>query len=182
MIISRSRSQSWLLSGNGASRRISIDCVLPGFFKMALYNVNRSPYDVSMVLSGIATIFVTDMDRSVRFYTEVLGLRLTQRFGNHWAQVDAGRLTIGLHPASAQNAAGRDGSITVGFALSTKIEDAVSTLQQRGVKFRGPIAQDPNAGKFAYFEDPDGNVMYLMEIVQWPEGSPSGKREYQGTR
>jgi predicted enzyme related to lactoylglutathione lyase len=136
----------------------------------------------SMLTTGIATIFVTDMDRSVRFYTEVLGLRLTQRFGNHWAQVEAERLTIGLHPASAQNPAGRDGSITIGFALSTSIEDAVSTLQQKGVKFRGPIAQDPNAGKFAYFEDPDGNVLYLIEIVQWPEQSSSGAHQYQSTR
>jgi predicted enzyme related to lactoylglutathione lyase len=134
-----------------------------------------------MISTGIATIFVTDMDRSVRFYTEALGLRLTQRFGNHWAQVEAGRLTIGLHPASAHNPAGRDGSITIGLALSTRIEDAVSSLQQKGVKFRGPIAVDPNAGKFAYFEDPDGNVLYLMEIVQW-SGQPEGSREFQSAR
>ena len=43
------------------------------------------------------------MDRSVRFYTEVLGLKLTNRFGDSWATVEAGKgLTIGLHPASAQ--------------------------------------------------------------------------------
>jgi predicted enzyme related to lactoylglutathione lyase len=134
-----------------------------------------------MISTGIATIFVTDMDRSVRFYTEALGLRLTQRFGNHWAQVEAGRLTIGLHPASEHNRAGRDGSITIGLALSTRIEDAVSSLQQKGVKFRGPIAVDPNAGKFAYFEDPDGNVLYLMEIVQW-SGQPEGSHDYQSAR
>jgi catechol 2,3-dioxygenase-like lactoylglutathione lyase family enzyme len=133
-----------------------------------------------MITTGIATVFVTDMDRSVRFYTEVLGLRLTQRFGNQWAQVEAGRLTIGLHPASTQNPAGRDGSITLGLLLDTKIEDAVGTLQKKGVKFRGPIAADPNAGKFAYFEDPDGNVLYLMELVQWPEHSDM--HDYQSAR
>ena len=124
-----------------------------------------------MLSTGIATIFVSDMDRAVDFYTKVLGLKLTQRFGNHWAQVDAGRLTIGLHPASAENPAGRNGSITVGFALSSKIEDVVSTLKQHGVKFKGPISQDPNAGKFAYFEDPDGNSLYLMELYAWDEQS-----------
>jgi predicted enzyme related to lactoylglutathione lyase len=134
-----------------------------------------------MLTTGIATVFVTDMDRSVRFYTEVLGLRLTERFGNHWAQVEAGRLTIGLHPASAQSPAGRDGSITIGFALNQKIEDAVSTLQRKGVKFKGAISQDPNAGKFAYFEDPDGNSLYLMELFQWSEPQP-GSKEYQGAR
>lgn len=134
-----------------------------------------------MLATGIATVFVTDMDRSVRFYTEVLGLRLTERFGNHWAQVDAGRLTIGLHPAAAQNPAGRDGSITIGFVLDQKIEDAVSVLQQKGVKFKGPIAQDPNAGKFAYFEDPDGNSLYMMELFQWSAPQPESA-EYQDAR
>ena len=35
-----------------------------------------------MVSGGNATIIVQDMDRSIRFYTEVLGLKLTNRFGN----------------------------------------------------------------------------------------------------
>ena len=49
-----------------------------------------------MISGGNATVFVSDMDRAVRFYTEVLGLKLTNRFGNHWATVEAGKgLTIG---------------------------------------------------------------------------------------
>jgi catechol 2,3-dioxygenase-like lactoylglutathione lyase family enzyme len=63
-----------------------------------------------MFRDGNATIFVSDMDRSVNFYTKTLGLKLAQRFGNHWASVEAGRLTIGLHPASNANPAGRNGS------------------------------------------------------------------------
>ena len=132
-----------------------------------------------MISTGIATIFVTDMDRSVAFYTKVLGLRLTQRFGDHWAQLDAGRLTIGLHPASPENTAGRDGSVTIGFVLSEPIEDAVRALQSNGAKLRGPVAEDPNAGKFAYFEDPDGNVLYIIEVVQWPQREES-KEEPRG--
>lgn len=130
-----------------------------------------------MFSTGIATIFVTDMDRSVDFYTRVLGLRLTQRFGNQWAQVEAGRLTIGLHPASAKNSAGQDGSTIIGFVLSTPIHDAVSTLQAKGVRFRGDVAED-ETGRFAHFEDPDGNLFYMFEIVSWPEReSTDAKRE-----
>jgi len=36
---------------------------------------NRAPYKHGY--KRIATIFVTDMDRSIRFYTEILGLRLS---------------------------------------------------------------------------------------------------------
>jgi len=41
--------------------------------------------------------------------------------------VEADQLVIGLHPASAQNPAGRNGSITIGLTFSTPIEQAVST-------------------------------------------------------
>ncbi|HEY1342756.1 MAG TPA: VOC family protein, partial [Bryobacteraceae bacterium] len=106
---------------------------------------------------------------------------LTHRFGGHWAQVRAGELLIGLHPASAQSPSGRSGSITIGFTFSTPIEEAVSTLRQKGVRFQGPIVQD-NAGKMVYFLDPDGNTLYLWETASWAEHSPSGAREYQNAR
>ena len=56
-----------------------------------------------MISGGNATVFISNMDAAVRFYTEVLGLKLTNRFGNSWATVEAGKgLTIGLHPASLE--------------------------------------------------------------------------------
>ena len=54
-----------------------------------------------MITGGTATIYVSNMDNAIRFYTEVLGLKLTNRFANHWATVQAGKtLVIGLHPWS----------------------------------------------------------------------------------
>ncbi|MBV9406199.1 MAG: VOC family protein, partial [Acidobacteriaceae bacterium] len=48
-----------------------------------------------MITGGNATVFVSNMDAAIDFYTQVLGLRLTNRFGDHWATVDAGKgLTI----------------------------------------------------------------------------------------
>jgi catechol 2,3-dioxygenase-like lactoylglutathione lyase family enzyme len=160
---------------------MSSNGILAGFFKMALYYSSLATYALNMLSKGITTIFVTDMDRSIRFYTETLGLRLAQRFGNHWGQVEAGQLVIGLHPESAQSPAGRNGSITIGLTFSTPIEQAVSMLQQKGVKFQGPITQD-NAGKIAYFEDPDGNLLYLWETAVWAQHSASGAGQYQTTR
>lgn len=117
-----------------------------------------------MISGGNATIFVSNMDAAVHFYTEVLGLKLTNRFGDHWATVDAGRgLTIGLHPASSKYPApGTRGSITLGFEIDEPIEEVVARLQSKGVRTTGAITRE-EAGSFAQFEDPDGNPFYFWE-------------------
>ena len=117
-----------------------------------------------MFSGGIVTVFVSDLDKAVRFYTEALGLKLGFRFGNEWASIKAGdSLVIGLHPASKDSPAGRKGSITLGLQLTEPIDKAVPVLKERGVKFRGSIVEDKGI-QFAHFEDPDGNELYLADL------------------
>lgn len=118
-----------------------------------------------MINGGNATVFVSDMDRAVRFYTEVLGLRLTNRFGDNWATVDAGKgLTIGLHPASPKYPApGTKGSMMLGMEIDESIERVVTRLTERGVQIQGSIVRSEE-GNFIHFEDPDGNEIYLWEV------------------
>ena len=79
-----------------------------------------------MFSGGIVTVFVSDLDKAVRFYTEALGLKLAFRFGNEWASIKAGdSLVIGLHPGSKDSPAGRKGSITLGLQLTEPIDKAV---------------------------------------------------------
>ena len=42
-----------------------------------------------MYSSGNVTVYVSNMDRAVKFYSETLGLKLAYRFGDHWASVEA---------------------------------------------------------------------------------------------
>ena len=120
-----------------------------------------------MVSGGNATIIVSDMDRSIRFYTEVLGLKLTNRFGDDWATVSAGEgLTLGIHPASAKYPdPGTKGSIMLGLDIDVPVESAVSRLAQHGVPMKGSIVRT-DAGNFANLEDPDGNDIYLWEKTE----------------
>lgn len=115
---------------------------------------------------AVVTIFVSNMDRAVRFYTEVLGIKLAYRFGDDWASLKTeDGVTIGLHPASKESPAGRKGSITIGFEVSESIQKAVAAMKEKGVKFVGPIVDDKEI-KAAHFEDPDGNEMYFVEVQQ----------------
>lgn len=133
-----------------------------------------------MFASGNVTVYVSNMDAAVRFYSEVLGLRLAYRFGDHWASVEAGKgLTIGLHPDSRGSRAGRKGGMEIGLELTGSIHDAIRTLEAKGVKFQGPIHED-SAGSFVYLDDPDGNPIYLAEL-KWGHSAES-EGQYQTTR
>lgn len=117
-----------------------------------------------MISGGNATIIVDNMDNSIRFYTEVLGLKLTNRFGNDWATVSAGEgLTIGIHPSSPKYPhPGTKGSIILGLDIDIPAERAVSHLVKHGVAVKGSIVRS-EAGNFVQIEDPDGNHIYLWE-------------------
>src|ERR1700727_2198486 len=101
-----------------------------------------------MISGGNATIFVSNMDASVRFYTEVLGLKLTNRFGNSWATVAAGKsLTIGLHPASPKYPApGTTGATILGLEIDDPIDGMVARLTEKGVRIKGSIVKDGGSG------------------------------------
>ncbi|MBK9985229.1 MAG: VOC family protein [Saprospiraceae bacterium] len=45
------------------------------------------------------TIMVRNMDQSIAFYTDVLGFKIIRRYGNHYAQIEAPGIIIGLHPS-----------------------------------------------------------------------------------
>jgi catechol 2,3-dioxygenase-like lactoylglutathione lyase family enzyme len=118
---------------------------------------------------GNATIYVTDMDRSVRFYTEALGLGLVFRAGDHWAQIDAGKgLILGLHMAPhGATSPGTNGSITVGFLVARPLDDVAQELERRGVAVHRPPSD--GTARLAFFSDPDGNSLYAAEM---PKGPP----------
>ena len=128
-----------------------------------------------MISGGNATIIVATMDNSIRFYTEVLGLRLTNRFGSDWATVSAGvGLTIGVHPASAHYPdPGTKGSILLGLDIAVGIEAAVAHLARHGVNVKGNVVRS-GPGNFINLEDPDGNEIYL-----WEKGSRALSTDYQ---
>jgi predicted enzyme related to lactoylglutathione lyase len=132
-----------------------------------------------MISGGNATVFVSNMDNSVRFYTEVLGLKLTNRFGDSWATVEAGKgLTIGLHPASPKYPApGTKGAMMLGLEIDEPIAGMVARLGGKGVRIKGSIVQD-DPGNFVHLEDPDGNEIYLWET--YPETAPERELEHAG--
>jgi catechol 2,3-dioxygenase-like lactoylglutathione lyase family enzyme len=100
-----------------------------------------------------------DMDRAVAFYEGVLGLKLGHRAGGGWAEFDAGPVRLALH-ATVEAEVPSGG--TVVFRVDD-LDEAISSLRQRGVVFDGHEAEVPGVGRFATFHDPDGNPLQLFE-------------------
>ncbi len=127
--------------------------------------------------SGNATIYVSSLDAAIRFYTEQLGLRLTNRIGDRWATIDAGSsywtsegiaagLTLGLRPAAAQYPTpGTTGGVGFGFETYKRIEDVAAQLKHRGVRITSEVVSF-EAGKVISFTDLDGVKAYAWEFSE----------------
>lgn len=122
-----------------------------------------------LLVGGNASVYVSDMERAILFYTKSLGLHLITRIGDEWAEIDAGNgLVIGLHPARplATPVPGTIGAINIELRVSDALtlEAVVAELQGRGVAFQGPIASYEHV-KLASLIDPDGNVILLAQQI-----------------
>jgi catechol 2,3-dioxygenase-like lactoylglutathione lyase family enzyme len=112
---------------------------------------------------------VVDLEASERFYADVLGLPVVDRWADREAVwVMAGERTrIGLWRPQVGLAGGR-GGLHVHFALHIADEDyeaAVARLRERGQEIQ-EIAFE-GAGRAVYVDDPDGNV---VELWTWDVG------------
>lgn len=115
-----------------------------------------------MVSGGNATVYIGSMDAAVKFYTEVLGLRLGERFGDHWAEVHAGAFSIGLHPQTDETPVpGTAGSIQVGLTVDD-VDVARNRIAGGGALHVGEVVRG-DGGSFVQFQDPCGNRLYLWQ-------------------
>jgi predicted enzyme related to lactoylglutathione lyase len=121
------------------------------------------------MITGVRDVYynVQDMNRAVGFYRDVLGVRVVDE-SPHWASLDIGGVRVGLHwtgggpvPRIPRDEHGAHAGATV--TLEVRDVDAVAAaMKARGVNVLGPVTHNP-WGSLAVFEDPDGNVLKLMQ-------------------
>ena len=104
------------------------------------------------------TIMVKDMDTSIKFY-ESIGLKLQNRWDNHYAILIAEGITIGIHPAN-ENTSLTSGSLSIGFMIKT-VQEATNLLDDKGIDYRKD--DDGKSGIYLHFKDPDGTTLYFVE-------------------
>ena len=121
-------------------------------------------------MADYVILIVEDMDRALRFYTDVLGLRLGHRSGDY-AQLDTGATRLGLYTRGAM---GKTLGMSLkppahdapGFEIGFKVPDvgeAFADLVGRGASAVMPPTDRPWGQRTAYVRDPDG---HLIELAQ----------------
>lgn len=122
---------------------------------------------------SFVTLGVTDLERSVRFYTEVLGLK---RLNEHAdvAFFELGRTWLALYPRhllAADAGVPADGSGFPGFTLAHNVrnpelvDELLEQVGAAGARIVKPAAKADWGGRTGYFADPDG---FLWEVAWNP--------------
>ena len=107
---------------------------------------------------GYVIEFVDDMDRAVHFYRDTLGLPLKFQSPG-WSEFSTGPTTLGLHPASTANPAGR---VELGFNVSD-LQKFYEDMRAKGVSFAKPPAKQDFGGMLAQFVDSEGGHVSVAE-------------------
>jgi catechol 2,3-dioxygenase len=132
---------------------------------------------------GHVHLKVADIERSLAFYTGVLGFELQQRMGDEAAFVSAGRYHhhIGLNTWQSKGASppapGHTGlfHVAIRYPDRATLADALRRLVEAGVPLSG--ASDHGVSEAIYLADPDGNGIELYRDrprEEWPH-DPDGK-------
>ena len=113
---------------------------------------------------GYVNVFVSDFDRAVDFYSNILGLKLAMREDNFgYASFEAGPVSLAVAHTDDTSLMGRHTGI--GF-LVADIDITYDELVAKGVEFDMPATKQPWGGILALMKDPDGNIFYLDELQE----------------
>lgn len=107
------------------------------------------------------TIHAQDFERSLRFYTEELGLPVADRFeGRPGVQI----AMLGAARGTKLEIVG-DGEGPVdypGISIGIEMKDAGEVAKRLDPYFKGPISPNPHV-TFYFIRDPDGYQVQLLE-------------------
>ena len=112
---------------------------------------------------GNVILAVKDLDKSLAFYHEVLGLPIKNQ-RRTWIDLGQTGALLSLHPTSItadHTSNNLEGGIVVGFLVGD-LKSALDELRSKNVRVHRDIV-DRDAGKNAIVLDPDGYMVSLFE-------------------
>ncbi len=127
---------------------------------------------------GNVILAVNDLDKSLQFYHEIIGLPI-KRQRRSWIDLGTSGALLSLHPASLTEqhvGSSIENGITIGFLVGD-VKSAIDELKEKGVKIHRDIVEK-DAGKNAVIMDPDEYLISLFEPIFDDSAEQTGG--YQG--
>ncbi|MEL7570758.1 MAG: VOC family protein [Eubacteriaceae bacterium] len=114
------------------------------------------------------TIHVKDMEQSIKFYEEIVGLTIDRRYpagpGREIVFLGEGSTKVELIYDKAHQTEDKFGDISLGFEVKSA-EEKVEFLKQKGIKLHTDIFSPNPTIKFFFIKDPDGlNIQFVENI------------------
>jgi len=114
-----------------------------------------------------AEILVSDIERSIEWYRQVLGLRLIHHsHDQRWAEFDTEGTRLSLYePRENQRDLRKAIGSHTGVVFGVEdLQAAYKDLAAKGVTFAIPPRKEPWGGEMAVFLDPDGNSLCMVSV------------------
>lgn len=114
------------------------------------------------------TITVKDMEESLSFYRDIVGLPVSRRFsdrpGADICFLGEGETQVELICEGGRPAADSPQGISLGFVVES-LDAMMAFLGEKGVEITGgPIQPNPHI-KFIFVKDPDGVIVQFSEYM-----------------
>lgn len=119
-----------------------------------------------------SSLYVTDLGRSVEFYTRIFGFRVISDFGERGCALEAGRQQVLLLFRKGASRAitsphGGDGELHLAFAIAaSELENWEAWLAANGIAIEERRTWE-EGGHSLYFRDPDRHLVEVATPGVW---------------
>jgi len=109
-------------------------------------------------------LLVNDIDMSVSFYKDALGLSLKFKSPG-WAEIVVGDIHLALHRKSSELTDKSDALSTIGVSINFEVENIdriLAHLDKRNIDIVGQV-KEYEFGRYFFVTDPDGYIVGFRE-------------------
>lgn len=121
--------------------------------------LSKQSYDGGLTCA----LSVLDMDKAIKWYTDVLGFKLIYKMDDlAWCEMESpvAKVNVGLSQVETLEVSNGNAVLTWGVS---DIEAARTELEKHDVRFDGAIQTIPEMVRLCTFFDPDGNCFMLYQ-------------------
>lgn len=112
------------------------------------------------------SLYVRDIDASIHFYEQIVGLHVIRRFNEPGAKLAfLGEGETKLELIQGKNEPGSGVGFSIGFKVES-LDEKMASIKAQGIAIHsGPFAPSPRT-RFFFVADPDGALVQLVEQKQ----------------